>query len=196
MITVSFCHSPSSFFRLRNLSVSHILTWITLHSVQIGKRETTGYIPVPRAQSCPTLCNPVDCSLPSSSVHGLFQARILEMTILGCHFLLQGIFPMQGSSPHLLCLLRWQAGSLPLALPNHFQNNKYLMTKKKKLLKILRINIRIKNMGSFSVLSSGRRMCPFLPILKSPKRQSFFLTGWTHFPGFLHPILSFSGGSL
>ena len=30
------------------------------------------------AQSCPTLCNPVDCSLPASSVHGLFQARVLE----------------------------------------------------------------------------------------------------------------------
>ena len=30
------------------------------------------------AQSCPTLCDPVDCSLPGSSVHGIFQARILE----------------------------------------------------------------------------------------------------------------------
>ena len=30
------------------------------------------------AQSCPTLCNPVDCSLPGSSVHGILQARILE----------------------------------------------------------------------------------------------------------------------
>ena len=29
-------------------------------------------------QSCPTLCNPVDCSLPGSSVHGILQARILE----------------------------------------------------------------------------------------------------------------------
>ena len=29
-------------------------------------------------QSCPTLCNPVDCSLPGSSVHGIFQVRILE----------------------------------------------------------------------------------------------------------------------
>ena len=28
--------------------------------------------------SCPTLCDPVDCSLPSSSVHGILQARILE----------------------------------------------------------------------------------------------------------------------
>ena len=30
------------------------------------------------AQSCPTLCDPMDCSLPGSSVHGIFQARILE----------------------------------------------------------------------------------------------------------------------
>ena len=30
------------------------------------------------AQSCPTLCDPMDCSLPGSSVLGIFQARILE----------------------------------------------------------------------------------------------------------------------
>ena len=30
------------------------------------------------AQSCPTLSNPVDCSPPGSSVHGIFQARVLE----------------------------------------------------------------------------------------------------------------------
>ena len=30
------------------------------------------------AQSCPTLCNPLDCSLSGSSVHGIFQARVLE----------------------------------------------------------------------------------------------------------------------
>ena len=29
-------------------------------------------------QSCPTLCNPMDCSLPGSSVHGIFQARVLK----------------------------------------------------------------------------------------------------------------------
>ena len=34
---------------------------------------------------------------------------------VGCHALLQGIFPTQGSNPHLLCLLHSQAGSLPLA---------------------------------------------------------------------------------
>ena len=30
------------------------------------------------AQSCPTLCDPMDCSLPGFSIHGIFQARILE----------------------------------------------------------------------------------------------------------------------
>ena len=29
-------------------------------------------------QLCPTLCDPMDCSLPGSSVHGIFQARVLE----------------------------------------------------------------------------------------------------------------------
>ena len=30
------------------------------------------------AQSCPTLSNPMDCRLPGSSIHGIFQARVLE----------------------------------------------------------------------------------------------------------------------
>ena len=34
------------------------------------------------AQSCPTLCNPMDCSPPDSSVHGVFQARILEWVVI------------------------------------------------------------------------------------------------------------------
>ena len=29
-------------------------------------------------QSCPTLCDPMDCSPPGSSIHGIFQARVLE----------------------------------------------------------------------------------------------------------------------
>ena len=36
-------------------------------------------------------------------------------TRVDCHALLQGIFPTQGSNPHLLCLLCWQVGFLPLA---------------------------------------------------------------------------------
>ena len=30
------------------------------------------------AQSCPTLSDPMDCSLPGSSIHGIFQARVVE----------------------------------------------------------------------------------------------------------------------
>ena len=41
----------------------------------------------------------IDHSLPGSSVHGILQARICGV---GCHALLQGIFPTQGSNLHLL----------------------------------------------------------------------------------------------
>ena len=56
----------------------------------------------------------MDCSLPGSSVHEDSPGKNTE---LGCHELLQGIFPTQGSNPRLLCLLNWQAGSLPLVTP-------------------------------------------------------------------------------
>jgi len=31
------------------------------------------------AQSCPTLCDPMNCNLPGSSIHGIFQARVLSI---------------------------------------------------------------------------------------------------------------------
>ena len=40
--------------------------------------ECLHLVKVKVTQSCPTLCNPVDCSLPGSSVHGILQARVLE----------------------------------------------------------------------------------------------------------------------
>ena len=62
-------------------------------------------------QSCPTL-RPL----------GLWPARLLcpwdssgKNTGVGCRFLLQGIFQTQGSNMCLLCLLYWQADSLPLS---------------------------------------------------------------------------------
>ena len=33
-------------------------------------------------QSCPTLCDPMDCSPPGSSVHGIFQARVMEWAVI------------------------------------------------------------------------------------------------------------------
>ena len=51
-------------------------------------------------QSCLTVCDPMDCSPPSSFVHRIFQAKVLR---LGCYsLLLQKIFPTQGLIPDLL----------------------------------------------------------------------------------------------
>ena len=56
-------------------------------------------------QLCPTLSDPMDCSLPGSSIHGIFQARVLEQgaiafstwkaLFLGPQILLQILFPWE-----------------------------------------------------------------------------------------------------
>ena len=56
------------------------------------------------AQWCLTLYNSIDCSPPGCSVHGIFQARILEGVSISFSW---GIFLTQGSNPYLLCLLLW-----------------------------------------------------------------------------------------
>ena len=64
----------------------------------------------PPSQSCPTLSDPVACTLPGSSVHGILQARILEW----------GAMPSsRGSSDPGMepASLTCQVGSLPLAPP-------------------------------------------------------------------------------
>ena len=68
------------------------------------KEGRRGYFPLSTvlclvAQSCPTLCNPMNYSLAGSSVHGIGSAG--KNTGVGCHALLQGIFPTQGSNPGL-----------------------------------------------------------------------------------------------
>ena len=66
-------------------------------------------------------CDPMDHSLPSSSV----RDSPGKNTGVGCHALLQGIFPTQRLNLHLLCLLDWQVGSLPFMPPiRHFKFHK------------------------------------------------------------------------
>ena len=55
---------------------------------------------------------PLDCKPTSYLCSRNFPGK---NTGAGCHFLLQGIFPTQGSNPSLLSLLHWQANSLPLS---------------------------------------------------------------------------------
>ena len=67
------------------------------------------------AQSCLTLHNPIGCTLPGSSVHGISQARILEWVAIFYPGDLprRKIILTQGSNPSL----HWQADSLPPAPP-------------------------------------------------------------------------------
>ena len=64
------------------------------------------------AQLCPTLCDPMDCSLPGASVHGILQERILEL--VGLPFPSPGHLPDPGFEPQSPAL---QADSLQSETP-------------------------------------------------------------------------------
>ena len=66
-------------------------------------------------QLCSTLCDPVDCSPPGSSIHGVHQARILEWAAMPSSR--GSSWPRDGSC---VSYLHWLAGSLPVA-PNCWQ---------------------------------------------------------------------------
>ena len=55
---------------LRKNGVAIIVNKIVQNAVKESESEV--------AQSCPTLCDPLDCSLPGFSLHGMLQARVLE----------------------------------------------------------------------------------------------------------------------
>ena len=84
-----------------NLFFSQFLTYIssTLHGLRCMHAKSL--------QSCPTLCDSMNCSPPGSSVHGILQARILEWVAIPSS---RG--SSQGSNLHVLCLLHWQVDSL------------------------------------------------------------------------------------
>ena len=63
---------PSSSFHITNIQIIQNLNWISWLESESEKNESEV------TQSCPTLCDPVDCSLPGSSVPGIFQATVLK----------------------------------------------------------------------------------------------------------------------
>ena len=86
--------------------------------------------------------------------HSLEPARFLcpwdcpgKTTGVGCRFLLQGIFLTRGSNPHLLHLLPWQAGSLPLHHPRKWPQ--YVHTEQEGC-------IPLKSLGQHSAFGEGR----------------------------------------
>ena len=52
-------------------------------------------------QSCPTLSDPMDCSLPGSSVHGIFQARVLEWGAIAFLARAKDIWPIYKNQLHI-----------------------------------------------------------------------------------------------
>ena len=85
-----------------------MLVFIPFHLISHTSTKCPLSLPVVCAkllQLCPTLCNPMDCSPPASSVHGDSPDK---NTGVGCHC-------TKGWNPYFLCLLHWQVGSLPLA---------------------------------------------------------------------------------
>ena len=66
------------------------MNWLTyLHVLFLTgvKNNSYGHPAAAAAKSlqlCPTLCDPMDCSLQGSSIHGIFQARVLEWGAIGC----------------------------------------------------------------------------------------------------------------
>ena len=90
-VTLAAAQAFFAFFR-------RLLLWEDINFSRIRKRAfgTLQHRHREVPQSCLTLCESMDLSLPGSAIHGILQVRIL-----GCYFLLQGIFLNQGSNPGL-----------------------------------------------------------------------------------------------
>ena len=86
---------PSAFKRAANASEETLLVSGISPSHQ---PMSVCCIPTQHAQLCPTLCDPMDCSPPGSSIHGILQAKVLEWVAISFS---RGMFPTQGSHPGL-----------------------------------------------------------------------------------------------
>ena len=89
--------------------------WVDMNSKRVNTytrfyRVTDSEKMLLRSQSYPALCNPVDCARQAPQSMGFSRQEYWS----GLPFLLQGIFLTQGSKLRRLCLLPWQADSLPL----------------------------------------------------------------------------------
>ena len=73
-MTVVLCFEKNNFPKQSSISMSEKGTVLYKANNWAGAAKSL--------QSCPTLCDPMDCSLPGSSVHGIFQARVLEWSAI------------------------------------------------------------------------------------------------------------------
>ena len=86
---------------------------IRLKWVYIQEKEKESEV----AQSCPTLCNPMDCNLPGSSVQGIFQARALEWVAISFSIMFRRNWSKHQDSLQLrVCFWRMYSFELLLCL--------------------------------------------------------------------------------
>ena len=121
------------------------------------------------AQLCPTLCNPMDCSLPGSSLHGILQTRILERVSIPSS---RGSSQPRDQTPVSWHLLHWQASSLPLS---HQESLKEVDSKK-----------TIQGSSSFMFFPTVSLIASIFPVLalSALQRKAVFVGG-----GFFEHIL-------
>ena len=65
----------------RNAFESVLMRWMNLEPItqsEVSHKDKAAAAAAKSLQSCPTLCDPMDCNLLGFSVHGILQARILE----------------------------------------------------------------------------------------------------------------------
>ena len=93
----------------------YMYSWVTLQHTWNDHIINQLWASAKSRQSCLTLCDPVDHSLPGSSVHGILQARILEWIAMPSSR--RSSWPRDWTHFSYVCLLHWQVGSLPPVPP-------------------------------------------------------------------------------
>ena len=144
-------------------------------------------------QSCPTLCQPTNCSPPDSSVHGILQARILESVAMLSS---RGIFPTQGSNPGSPGAPDLQADTLLLSHQRSPQTallsyNSYIM---QFTIESFQINVFVCLFLVYSQLFNHHHN-QFWNTFYHPKRNFMFVSSHSPFLPYLHsserPIIYF-----
>ena len=120
------------------------------------------------------LCDPLDCSPPGSSVHGVLPPALIRILAWGA-MLSSRISPTQESNPRLLRLLHWQVGSLSLTPPGKPQlysnnNNKKSLGGSETL---------VFSLLSLLLLFPARSCCSFWPPGLSSSRSIWIRKGQT-----------------
>ena len=110
------CNLPKVMQLVVGLTASKVILWSSFLHVCVCVCVCV------HAQPCLTLCDPMDCSPPGFSVHGFLSQGYWS----GCHFLLRGIFPTQGSNSRLLhcrwILYHWVTWEAPRIKGNTLNN--------------------------------------------------------------------------